>query len=228
MHPDYPIPTWRPEDEFWWLRDPSEAGQLYCLLAHEDRPPDEESRGHLVYAPSAAGATESSRPMRAQFINEWWSRFAGINIFISRNLWHDANMTSAIPAPYLIDIDAEMCLGYVDRCRESLRVVRRVADELVGCWRIHEGALRVFFSGCKGFHLLIRRDAVHVSDLPKVQSPWTDAPDERLRFAVITAVRDEDASPGIRNAVTSAGTVIDKTPQHVRLAGSLNVSKCMR
>ena len=210
---------WAPGEEFWWLRDWDYA-QLHCTLAHE-----------AVSGPTGEPhqVLDETGLTRATEVGEFWRQWKGENIHRSVKVWAEAPRGEPLAlVSWVIDIDGPEAEPDDIRVGDAQGVAVRALDWLLEELRFSTTAVRVYFSGHKGFHIEVDPFALEaigiVPDTPTDARPGTIGASGPYAAARARLLRHLLGYEGRRppNKVGMRGTVIDPQKERVRLTNSIN------
>jgi hypothetical protein len=218
-------------DDFWWLTPTERQEYIYVELVHHRPLREEDNSAHSSF----------SSPCFARIVDieQWRNNNHNTNVYRSLQVWRDASKTKELSGPLILDIDNDdNDLG------DALVVTREVVD-VVRSYHIKESAMRVFFTGHKGFNIELCSKALRISGTVGNQT-------ECVRKEIIKKLQEGknlgggftasfengamifrerayrrrlstgELSQKTANLVSRKGTVIDRTHDYVRLHGSIN------
>ncbi len=136
------------------------------------------------------------------FLRRWRSVCQNTNVYRTLRLFSASSRRDSILGPFVVDIDHDE----KGNLEDALEAARQTVKLCVEQWNMTEEDCQVFFSGHKGFNIEIRPEALGIaaSVERQIELSW-----QKLDL-IIRTLRQRNGLPGRGNAVSRAGTVIDR------------------
>lgn len=197
--------------DFWWLPENVTFDDLAVGVGHHKEIADNENVPPLEsWYRSLTPKGDLSNEVNYYSINslnEWRNACNNTNVYRTLKVFERSRENVTYLGPFLIDIDnSQLSDGYVHDLNDAQAVAKQVVTYLIEQHELSSDDLRIFFSGCKGFNIEIRPEALGI------EGPTSD----QIRLssinlgAIIANVRNNNnIQDSSTNIVSACGTVID-------------------